>query len=59
MSASAPKSLSPEAALQQAIAHHQAGRLQEAEQLGNATLQAPPTQTDASSNFGLLLARAG
>ena len=30
---SPPKTVSPDVALQQAVAHHQAGRLQEAEQL--------------------------
>ena len=42
------------AVLQQALAHHQAGRLQEAEPLYRAVLQADPGQADANHNLGVL-----
>ncbi len=48
-----------DSALQQAIAHHQAGRLQEAEQLYRAILQAQPDQPDVNHNLGLLLQQTG
>lgn len=41
-------------ALQQAIAHHQAGRLQEAERLYRAILQVQPNHPDANHNLGVL-----
>ncbi|MDD2914283.1 MAG: tetratricopeptide repeat protein [Gallionella sp.] len=41
-------------ALQQAIAHHHAGRLQEAEQFYRAILQAQPNHPDANHNLGVL-----
>ncbi|MFA7239779.1 MAG: tetratricopeptide repeat protein [Sulfuricellaceae bacterium] len=46
-------------ALQQAVAHHQAGRLQEAEQLYRAILQALPSQPDANHNLGVLAGQVG
>ncbi|MDD5174794.1 MAG: tetratricopeptide repeat protein, partial [Sterolibacterium sp.] len=49
---SAPLTL--EQALQQAIAHHQAGRLQDAERLYRAILQAQPNHPDANHNLGVL-----
>ncbi len=48
-----------DAALQQAIAHHQAGRLHEAEQLYRAILQADPNQPDANHNIGVLAGQFG
>jgi tetratricopeptide (TPR) repeat protein len=40
--------------LQQAIAHHQAGRLPEAERLYRAILQTQPNHPDANHNLGVL-----
>lgn len=42
------------AALQQAITHHQAGQLQQAERLYRAILQAQPNHPDANHNLGVL-----
>jgi len=41
--------------LQQALAHHQAGRLQEAQSLYRAVLQASPQHPDANHNLGVLV----
>lgn len=41
-------------ALKQAIAHHNAGRLQDAERLYRAILQAQPNHSDANHNLGVL-----
>ena len=49
-----PESLTVEQALQQAIAHHQAGQLQEAERLYRAILQTQPNHPDANHNLGVL-----
>lgn len=40
--------------LQQAIAHHQAGQLQDAERIYRGILQAQPNHPDASHNLGVL-----
>ena len=48
-----------ESALQQALAHHQAGRLQQAEQLYRTILQSKPNQPDANHNLGVLAAQVG
>jgi len=40
--------------LQRAIAHHQAGQLQDAERLYRAILQAQPNHPDANHNLGVL-----
>ncbi|MHB9117855.1 MAG: tetratricopeptide repeat protein [Burkholderiales bacterium] len=45
--------------MQQAVFHHQAGRLQEAEQLYRAILQAQPSQPDANHNLGVLAGQVG
>ena len=45
--------------LRQAVAHHQAGRLQEAERLYRSILQAYPEQADANHNMGLLAMQLG
>ena len=45
--------------LPQAIAHHAAGRLAEAEQLYRAILQVQPEQPDANHNLGVLMVQAG
>lgn len=49
-----PVSLTLDQALQQAIAHHRAGRLQDAERLYRAILQAQPSHPDANHNLGVL-----
>ena len=59
MTASTPQTLPLNVALQQAVAHHQAGRLQEAEQLYRAILQAQPYQADANHNLGVLAVQVG
>lgn len=51
--------LSLEGALQQAVAHHQGGKLQEAEQLYRAVLQAHPGQAVANHNLGILAGQVG
>lgn len=45
-------------ALQQAISHHRAGRLQDAERIYRAILQAQPKHPDANHNLGLLASLA-
>ncbi len=47
------------AVLQQAIAHHQAGRLQEAEALYLSILQVEPAHPDANHNLGLMALQLG
>ncbi len=59
MTATGPRTLTLNDALQQAIAHHQAGRLREAERLYRAILQARPGQPDANHNLGVLAGQAG
>ena len=54
-----PQPLPLDVALQQAVAHHQAGRLQEAEQLYRAILRAEPNDPDANHNLGLLARQVG
>jgi tetratricopeptide (TPR) repeat protein len=51
--------LSLPAVLQEAISHHRAGRLPEAEQGYRAILQAQPGQPDANHNLGVLAGQAG
>ena len=46
--------LTIEQALNKAIAHHQAGELQDAEQLYRTILQAQPNHPDANHNLGVL-----
>jgi len=46
--------LTADQALREAIAHHQAGRLEEAGHLYRAILQALPNHPDANHNFGML-----
>jgi tetratricopeptide (TPR) repeat protein len=48
-----------EQTLQQAIAHHQAGRLLEAERLYRVVLDKHPNHADASHNLGVLAVQAG
>ncbi|MFA7239781.1 MAG: tetratricopeptide repeat protein [Sulfuricellaceae bacterium] len=55
----APQTLSIDVALQQAVVHHQAGRLHEAEQLYRAILQVLPGQPDANHNLGVLAGQVG
>jgi tetratricopeptide (TPR) repeat protein len=50
---------SPDVALQQAIVHHQAGRLVEAERLYRAVLQVAPNRSDAHHNLGVLAMQGG
>lgn len=59
MTETAPQTLPLDVALQQAIAHHEAGRLEEAEQLYRAILQAQPNQPDANHNLGVLAGQVG
>jgi predicted O-linked N-acetylglucosamine transferase (SPINDLY family) len=56
-----PPTITPatRALLEQAIAHHRAGRLGEAEQLYKKVLQAAPREPDANHNLGLIAAHAG
>jgi tetratricopeptide (TPR) repeat protein len=51
------ETLTIEDALQRAVAHHQAGQLQDAERLYGAILQAQPDHADANHNFGVLAAQ--
>jgi protein O-GlcNAc transferase len=53
------QTLSLDAALQQAISHHQAGRLREAEQLYRAILQVQPLQAEANHNLGVIACQVG
>jgi hypothetical protein len=55
----APQPAALEAALQQAIVHHRAGRLAEAEQLYRGILQARPDHPGITNNLGLLLKDQG
>jgi len=54
-----PKMLPLDTALQQAVAYHQAGQLQEAENLYRAILQAQPNQPAANHNLGVLVGQIG
>lgn len=45
--------------LRQAAEHHQAGRLDEAEQLYQALLRSQPAQADANHNMGVLMVQRG
>lgn len=47
------------ATLQQAVARHKAGQLQEAERLYRAILRVAPTQADANHNLGVLALQTG
>jgi len=49
-----PQTLSLQEALQQAISHHRAGQLQDAERLYRAILEVAPQQPDANHNLGVL-----
>jgi len=49
-----PATLTVDQALQQAVAHHQAGQLQDAERLYRAILQTQPDHPDANHNLGIL-----
>ncbi|MDR3483157.1 MAG: tetratricopeptide repeat protein [Burkholderiaceae bacterium] len=55
----APQSLPIDDVLQQAIAHHKAGRFQEAERLYRAILQVQSGHPDASHNLGVIAAQVG
>jgi len=59
MSAAPPQGLPLDVAWQQAVAHHQAGRLHEAEQLYRAILQAQPNHPDTNHNLGVLAGQVG
>jgi len=54
-----PVSLTVEQAFHQAIAHHQAGELQDAERLYLAVIQAHPNHPDANHNLGVLAGQVG
>lgn len=51
--------LTVDQAFQQAVAHHQAGRWQDAQRLYRAILQAQPRHPDANHNLGVLAVEAG
>jgi len=57
MTATFPQNLRLNAALKQAVAHHRAGRLQDAERLYRAILQAQPNHPEANHNLGILAAQ--
>jgi tetratricopeptide (TPR) repeat protein len=59
MASTAPQTLPLDLALQQAVAHHQAGRLHEAEQLYRAILQAQPRHAEANHNLGTIACQVG
>jgi len=59
MDSTAPQTLSLDVALRQAVAHHQAGRLQEAEQLYRAILQVQPRHAEANHNLGTIACQVG
>jgi Tfp pilus assembly protein PilF len=59
MTTNAPQPAALEAALQQALAHHRAGRLSEAERLYRGILQARPDHPGISNNLGLALKDQG
>jgi tetratricopeptide (TPR) repeat protein len=54
MTSAASKTLTIDQVLQQAIGHHQVGRLQDAERLYRAILQSQPNHLDANHNMGVL-----
>ena len=54
LDATIPQSLNLDVALRQAIAHHQAGRLQDAERLYRAILQSQPNHPEANHNLGVI-----
>lgn len=54
-----PQTLSVDVALKQAVSHHLAGRLYEAEQLYRAILRVQPYQPDANHNLGILAGQIG
>ena len=58
-SAPSPRTRSLKTLLDEAIAHHQAGRLQQAEQLYRQVLTVDPDQADALHYLGLLTYRVG
>ena len=51
--------ISLESAIQEAVAHHNAGRLAEAEHLYRAILQTHPSQADANHNLGVIALQVG
>jgi tetratricopeptide (TPR) repeat protein len=59
MVSTAPQTLPLDVALQQAVTHHQAGRLQEAEKLYRSILQAQPRQAEANHNLGTIACQVG
>ena len=58
-SAGSVETLAVEQALQQALAHHQAGRWQEAKRLYHAILQVHPDHPEGNYNLGLLAMQSG
>ena len=59
MATTVPRTLPLDVALQEAVAHHQAGRLREAERLYRSILQVQPGQPDANHNLGVLAMQVG
>ena len=59
MSESVSQNFSPDQVFQEAAAHHQAGRLADAEQLYRTILQTCPGHPDTNHNLGILAAQLG
>ncbi len=59
MTAIKPQTVSLDIALRQAVAHQQAGRLQEAEKIYREILQAQPNKASVNYSLGLLAYQAG
>ncbi|WP_333700720.1 tetratricopeptide repeat protein, partial [Rivihabitans pingtungensis] len=59
MSEPAATEIDLNAAFQSAIAHHQAGRLSQAEMLYRVVLQAMPNHPDANHNLGVIAMQLG
>ena len=59
MTTHVPQTLPLDAALRQAVTHHQAGQLPEAERLYRAILHAQPDQPHANHNLGVLAIQVG
>ena len=59
MTANIPGNATPDGLLRRAVVHHQAGRLQEAEQLYRAILRDQPFHADANHNIGVLATQRG
>ena len=54
-----PASMTVDQAIKQAVEHHQAGQLQDAERMYRAIIQAQPQHPDANHNLGVLAVQVG